>query len=125
MKKLLQLKKLFTLEEIKHILLKLLFKPLSTTIVTVGIVLLSTPLWQQILIQWLNKQYTFNINIDDSSIYGLVLIIIGTFLKVYELYHEIQKLIPTKTAFKPSIEWAKSINEIAIKNAGKRCQARS
>lgn len=119
-KKLLQLKKLFTLEEIKHILLKLLFKPLSTTIVTVGIVLLSTPLWQQILIQWLNKQYTFNINIDDSSIYGLVLIIIGTFLKVYELYHEIQKLIPTKTAFKPSIEWAKSINEIAIKNAGKR-----
>ncbi|MDD4883014.1 hypothetical protein, partial [Sulfuricurvum sp.] len=120
MKKILDFIGLFTREEIKDIIKKLLFKPLSSKLVLGGLTILITPFWQPILIEYLNKTLSLNIPQNSDTYLGIFLVLLGTLSRWFELYTDVQKTIHMKTAFKPSIESAKTIINIAVKNIGKR-----
>lgn len=120
MKNILDFIGLFTREEIKEIIKKILFKPLYSKLVWGGLAILVTPFWQPILIEYLNKTLSLNIPQNSDTYIGIFLVALGTLSRWFELYVDIQTNIHMKTAFKPSTEWAKSIIDIAVKNVGKR-----
>ncbi|KFN39608.1 MAG: hypothetical protein JU82_06490 [Sulfuricurvum sp. MLSB] len=120
MKKILDFIGLFTREEIKDIIRKIIFKPLSSKLVLGGLTILITPFWQPILIEYLNKTFSLNLSNTSDTFVGIFLVVLGVLTRWYELYLDVKKQIFSKTQFKPSIEWAKEKIELALKSVEDR-----
>jgi hypothetical protein len=57
------------------------YNKITWLVVGSGVFLLSTPLWQEILVSFLNINYSMNLNATDNSLIGIFTIALGL------LYH--------------------------------------
>jgi len=55
------------------------YNKIAWLVVGSGIILLSTPLWQEILVSFLNMNYSMNLNATDNSKIGIFTIALGLF----------------------------------------------